>query len=268
MQFRPLMPWGLALFVSAGCQSYYPNGYGQHGPYSAFPSGTYVPTTTMPSGSGGTGPKTYPTPTEGQKSLQSGENDSTGGGDSRTVPRYQAPKGAPNDLGAPAGDDELDSIKQKGTSSRTGSGISTGSPTVDPSDELDDALSSVDSEKFVSPVEYRGDSKAAEQREPRRVAAKSGPSPYKKDPNGYAWLRGVVTRDTKSGAWRLTYSRDNLDDDPYEGNLMLADDEGLDVLKDGDVILVEGAVDRSLPDRFNRPSYRVDRMTSLKPKGE
>ncbi len=268
MQFRPLVPWGLALFVSAGCQSYYPNGYGQHGPSSAFPSGTYVPTTTMPAGSGGTGAKAFPTPVDGQKSLQSGQNDSSDGNDSKAVPKYKTPKGAPNDLGAPANDDELDSIKRKGTSSRGSSGSSTGSPAGDASDELDDGVSSVDGEKFVSPVEYRGAATAADQREPRRLAAKSAPSPYKKDPNGYSWLRGVVTRDPKTGSWRLTYSRDNLDDDPYEGNLTLADDEALDVLKDGDVILVEGTVDSSFPDRFNKPSYRVDRLTSLKPKGE
>ncbi|HEY3968421.1 MAG TPA: hypothetical protein VGM05_27990 [Planctomycetaceae bacterium] len=269
MQFRPLVPWGLALFVSVGCQSYYPNGYGQHGPSSAFPSGAYVPMTTMPAGSGGTGAKAFPTPVDGQKSLQSGQNDSSDGNGTRAVPKYKMPLGAPNDLGAPASDDDLDSIKQKGTRNRSDSGSSTGSPAGDTSDELDDSLSSVDGEKFVNPVEYRGASTGSDQSEPRRLAAKSAPSPYKKDPNGYSWLRGVVMRDPKSGSWRLTYGRDNLDDDPYEGNLTLADDEALDVLNDGDVVFVAGQIDRSSLDRFGKPTYRVDQMKGpLKPKGE
>lgn len=259
MEFRPLVPWGLALVVSAGCQSYYPNGYGHNGPYSTFPGGTYVPSTTMPPANSGGATRQYPTPVNGRNNLQP---DAPAAGSSKTVPKYRTPDGAPNDLGAPGSDDELNSIKKRGTSSRG----KPGTAADDPTDDAGDAFSSIDDERFVSPVEYRSSAAANDARGSGRVEARSVPSPYKKDPNGYSWLRGVVARDPKSGAWQLTYSRDDGDDDPYGGTLTLLDDEALDILKDGDVILVEGGIDRSSPDRHNRPSYRVDRLTPLKPR--
>jgi hypothetical protein len=268
MQFRPIVLLGLALLISTGCQSYYPNGYGHNGPYSAFPSGRYVPTTTMPAGSGGTGNDAFPTPVDGRKNLQSEQNDSQDGNESRGVPRYN-PKGAPNNLGAPPIDDQEDSINRKGQSSRGSSGPSAGSSAAETSDELDEAVSSIEGEEFVSPVEYRGAATSAEQPEPRRLVSRPAPSPYKKDPDGYSWLRGVVSRDPKSGDWRLTYNRDNPENDPYEGTLTLVDDEALDVLMDGDVVLVTGSLDRSHSDRFNKPTYRVATMKGpLTPKTE
>jgi hypothetical protein len=261
----------LALLVSAGCQSYYPNGYGHNGPYSAFPSGPYVPTTTTPGGSGATGKDAYPTPVNNEQKLQSGQYDPKDGNGSGPVPKYENPTGAPKNLGAPASDDEEDSINKNGTSRRRNSGTTNGSQGSDPPDDTDDSLTSVDDAEFASPVEYREAAPEAQQREPRRLAGKSTPSPYKKDPHGYRWLRGVVFRDSETDLWRLTYSRDDLDDDPYEGNLTLSDNPRVDALKlkDGDVILVEGALDRLHADRFNKPSYRVANVEGpLKPKSD
>ncbi|MBI3864934.1 MAG: hypothetical protein HY290_23915 [Planctomycetia bacterium] len=202
MQIRPLVPWGLALFVSAGCQSYYPNGYGHHGPYSNFPTGPYVPPVTTTPGSSGTGLKS-PTPVGGQRNLQNSESETSADG-TRKVPD---PRGAPGDLGAPATREESDSIKRGSTSNRGNSGSTTATPDKDPADDLDDSLSSIDDDRFASPVEYRGSPGDRELKEPRRIAAKTAPDPCKKDPNGYSWLRGVVSRDSKSGSWRITYSR-------------------------------------------------------------
>jgi len=44
--------------------------------------------------------------------------------------------------------------------------------------------------------------------------------------------RGVVTRDAKTESWRITYSRDPLDDDPYQGSLTLVDSKLLATLMD------------------------------------
>ncbi len=131
---------------------------------------------------------------------------------------------------------------------------------------MDDAISSLDEDKFVSPAVYRGASPNSDEGEPRRLVAKPRPSPYKKDPNGYRWLRGTVSRDPKSKVWRLRYSDDANDGDPYGGSLALVDDEALDTLIDNDVIVVEGTIDQSVPDRYGKPSYRVERMDRLKPK--
>jgi hypothetical protein len=181
---------------------------------------------------------------------------------SKSVPEYRSPSNAPNDLGAPASEDELDNSIKRGRSSR---GNSNG-PAGDISDEPDDTLSSLDDEKFVSPAMFRTPAATADEGEPRRLAARPRPSPYKKDPDGYAWLRGVVARDPKTKSWRITYSRNAVDGDPYGGSLTLVDDERLDVLIDDDVVIVEGVVDESVRDRFGKPSYRVLRMEPLVPR--
>jgi hypothetical protein len=167
----------------------------------------------------------------------------------------------PNDLGTPATEDEIDSIKEPRSSRGNKAGASRGG-----SEDPDESLSSLDDEKFVSPTQYRTTAAGVEDMEPRRLSAKPRPTPYKKDPDGYAWLRGVVARDPKTKAWRITYSRNGIDGDPYGGSLTLVDDEALDTLIDEDVIFVEGAVDESVPDRFGKPSYRVLRMERLVPK--
>src|SRR5262245_22862979 len=41
MHLRPIVPMGLALIASAGCQSYFPYGYGNTNPYPPM-SGTYT----------------------------------------------------------------------------------------------------------------------------------------------------------------------------------------------------------------------------------
>lgn len=267
MHSRSLVPIGLALVVTAGCQSYFPNGYGYNGPYSSFPAGTYAPPGAMspsgsrPSANSAQGAGQFPTPVGGQMNLAPNQPRGQSPKNSKSVPEYRSPGGAPADLGAPASDDELDPIK-RGRSSRGNLGGS-GS---DIADEPDDSLSSLDDERFVSPTQFRTAAASSEDLEPRRLSAKPRPSPYKKDPDGYAWLRGVVARDPKTKSWRMTYSRNGVDGDPYGGSLTLVDDESLDTLIDDDVVFVAGAVDESVPDRFGKPSYRVLRMERLVPR--
>lgn len=275
MHFRSLVPTLLALAVTTGCQSYFPNGYGYNGPYSSFPAGTYAPagaTGSRPSANSAQGAGQFPTPVGGQMKLDSNQTRGQSPKNSKPVPDYRSPdyrspSDAPNDLGTPATEDELDPIK-RGRSSRgnpTGATGSTGT-TGDDSDDPEESLTSLDDEKFVSPTLYRTTAATTEDMEPRRLSARSRPSPYKKDPDGYAWLRGVVVRDPKTRAWRITYSRNGHDGDLYGGSLTLVDDESLDTLIDDDVVIVEGTVDESVPDRFGKPSYRVLRMQPLVPK--
>ena len=267
MHLKSLVPTWLALVVMAGCQSYFPNGYGYNGPYSAFPSGTYVaPGATSPSGSRPSANSAqaagqYPTPVAGQLNSVPDQTRGQSPRNSKSVPEYRSPNDAPANLGAPASGDELDSIK-RGSSSLGNPGGSAD----DGSDEPDESLSSRDDEKFVSPAVYRSGAAGSDDGEPRRLAAKPRPSPYKKDPNGYSWLRGVVARDPKTKSWRIIYSRNAVDGDPYGGSLTLIDDESLDVLIDDDVIFVAGSIDESIRDRFGKPCYRVQKMEPLVPK--
>ncbi len=270
MHLRPLVPMGLALLILPGCQSYFPYGYGNTSPYPGV-SGTYTPpVTTSPSrstspGNLQDGSAQFPTPTGSRSNAPAGQN--RGQSSQGQVPdsRFSEPGRFPSNLGSPAaGDDNGDSIR-RGTSSHDG-------PTKridEAGEDLGDSLSSTDGEEFKSPTPYRQASASSDDPDVRRPSAKPVPSPYKKDPGGYKWLRGVVARDPKTNAWRITYSRNPLDNDPYRGSLTLIDDELLDSLMDDDVIYVEGKVDPSAPDRYGKPSYRVIKMTPpLHPKEE
>src|SRR5262249_37152318 len=127
--------------------------------------------------------------------------------------------------------------------------------------------SSFEDDKFLSPAPYRAASASSDDAEIGRVVSKPRPSPYSRDP-GYKWVRGVVARDARTNSWRITYSRDPLDSDPYGGSLTLVDAPLLDILMDDDIVLVEGAVDRSATDRYGKPSYRAVRVSPLKPKDD
>jgi len=263
MNIRPFVPMGLALCLCTGCQSYFPNGYGYSGPYSSFPAGSYAGAATAPA-TGSRQPAAapqsagqFPTPVNKPATATGGQSLK----DQKLVPKYRDPGDTPANLGAPASNDELDSIK-RGTSSRKNGNSSAD----EPEDELGDALSSLDDESFAKPAPYRTASASVEAPEPRRLSSSSGPSPYKKDPEGYAWLRGVVVRDGKNGSWRITYSRDADDNDQYGGTLTLVDDDRFDTLIDHDIVIVKGRVDKSLPDRFGKPTYRVEQLQRLVPK--
>jgi hypothetical protein len=182
----------------------------------------------------------------------------------KSVPTYPDAGSAPASLGAPAAEDDDDNSIRRGRTS-----IDRGAKRAeDSADEPEASLSSIDDDHYLSPTPYRAASATSDDPGVRRPGSKPRSSPYKKDPAGYKWLRGVVARDPKSKSWRITYSRDPLDNDPYGGSLTLVDDEVLDTLMDDDVVVVEGKVDASVPDKYGKPCYRVTRATPLAPKDE
>src|SRR5438552_14244659 len=263
MHIRPFVPMGLALFVSTGCQSYFPYGYGNAGPYPPVSQGTYssqgsgTPSLGAPSATIQQGTGQYQTSPNGQKNMTSGQPRSQSPKNQKLVPDPRDAGGAPANLGASGSDDDgVDGIRrpassQNGPAKRIDEGV----------DDSEESLSSADDERFVSPV-----SASSDDLEVRGPASKPRPSPYKKDPIGYSWLRGVVARDQKNNSWRITYSRDPLDGDQYGGSLTLVDDEILDMLIDGDVVLIQGKIDRTVVDRYGKPSYRATSVDPLKAK--
>ncbi len=95
----------------------------------------------------------------------------------------------------------------------------------------------------------------------------SQPQPFGYDRQAYTWLRGVVDYDENEGAWHLMYSLKPSPDDPYGGDLTLADHPDLAKLKDGDVVLVEGRLDPHLLDSLGKPRYRIEKLVGpLSPK--
>src|SRR5262245_20983598 len=200
MRFRPLMPTGLALVMMTGCQSYFPYGYGNSSPYPPVtgpypPAGSVSPGGTRSPGSAPSGGQ-FPTPNNSNSSGQMNLNSGTGRAQPAKgrVPdaRFSDPGNAPTSLGAPASEDEEDSIKG-GRSSLD----APGKRIEDLGDDADPEMSSADDERYVSPAPFRPASATSDDFATRRSVSKPRSSPYKKDPNGYTWLRGVVAFDPK-----------------------------------------------------------------------
>lgn len=88
--------------------------------------------------------------------------------------------------------------------------------------------------------------------------------PYAFDADGYTWLRGIVGYDHTEQTWSVTYDVTPDTWDSYAGHLTLVGEVPPDV-KDGDVVLIEGAIDAAQTDRFGKPVYRVATCAALEP---
>lgn len=94
------------------------------------------------------------------------------------------------------------------------------------------------------------------------------PNPFAHDTEAYRFLRGLVTYDDQLQAWSIIYDDKPSRDDEFGGVFTLADHPGLTVLKDNDVVYLEGQVSESLMDEFGKPRYIVKHLSKLKPKAE
>jgi hypothetical protein len=266
MQIRSLMLVGLALANLAGCQSYFPNGYSNAGPYSAFPPGGYGP----PPGSAGP-PSTY----QQGRTLPPGRitTDNPPLNNNRPPSRGQnnvpQPR-EPGSLGAP--DNEDDQTIRRGTGARE----------IPPSrlnglDESEEIKDSLGSEGFLSPKQLNRSNDIEETAAiddadelplvtQRPAPSRPIPNPYYFDKQGYALMQGKVMRDPQGGGWRLRYT-ENPTQDTYGGSLLLVGNEDeIDTLMDDDTIRVRGRIDPSAKDSRGKPVYRVDQLEFVKPK--
>lgn len=267
MQTRIWATAAFGLVVSAGCQSYFPNGYGGMSPYSAMPPGGYGPSGAVPSQGPATtlGSPSSSIPSTGTLSeapryqpKSPGYQPTPGAKDPSLIPRYpDAGAGStPSHLGTPLDNEDSDVIRRPTTSKQQGGARLDGL-----SEDAPDTLNAFGEEGFASPMPMR--TASGETDSEIRTAARPKRTPYKFDRNGYTWLRGVVTRDEQNNAWRLTYSSDPRDDRRLGGSVTLQDDNELDVLNDGDIVLVEGEISQKT-DRFGKPMYRVNNMKRLR----
>jgi hypothetical protein len=86
---------------------------------------------------------------------------------------------------------------------------------------------------------------------------------YAYDTTGHRWLQGVVSYDPRDKSWGIVYSDDPAASDPHAGYLTLVKDPKLAVLKDGDVVRLDGEVDPGRVDFSGRPSYAVRQITHI-----
>jgi len=264
MQTRSLMMMGLALVGATGCQSYFPNGYGSTGPY--FPPGAYVaPPSGQPSNptyqSGQTFPPGRVTPPVGQMKneapLKSEGGGATGAGQ-KPVPDYRDPVTTPRNLGTPK-DDEEPTLRKP--TSRRGSGPARleGFP-----DDPGEDLSRADDEQFTPPIETASAVVIEDAAPSNRRRATPGLFRHAED---HSFLRGIVEREPQGKGWRLRYSDDPTDGDPYGGTLKLVGHKKIDGLDADDTIYVEGEIDERVKDGYGKPTYRVSVLKAVKPRG-
>jgi len=77
----------------------------------------------------------------------------------------------------------------------------------------------------------------------------------------FQWLRGVLAKDSQTGAWTIVYNDQPETGDRWSGHLSLSSSPYLENLRDGDVVEVQGHLDDVIHDRQGRPVYSI---TSLK----
>ena len=77
------------------------------------------------------------------------------------------------------------------------------------------------------------------------------------DADSYRWLRGVVNYDLQSKTWNIIYTATPHKSDAYAGKFTLQNDQRLGILKNKDVVLIEGAVDSEVRDNLGKPTYRI-----------
>lgn len=99
--------------------------------------------------------------------------------------------------------------------------------------------------------------------EPTSTTAKLNPFGRDTRHANPTWLRGVIEYDTKLRTWSILYSANPDPRDANGGVLTLARHPNLAKCRDGEVVLVEGAIDASQTDARGKPMYVLDNITPL-----
>ena len=97
------------------------------------------------------------------------------------------------------------------------------------------------------------------------VVRGQAPNPYKYDSENYRWLRGVVDYDEKSQTWNIIYDVDPDPNDEFGGSIVLSGADRFGKIKNGDVVLVNGGIDRKNLDELGKPQFRGEKLEKLVP---
>jgi hypothetical protein len=245
---RLWLPIAGGFLLSCGCyspmsgQPQFQSYPGQMQPGTVYP-GTVYPGSTYPGGTYSPGTPTYtPTPDGGNAPYyDSGTSSNTG---NRPVPDYDDAATSPYfpDSGT-ASSPNWDTPGAAASPSPTPSGTS---PFGDTAEDFHEPIPA-----GTEPISFERDVTSLTR------------LPYGYDPAQHQWVQGVVSYDARQQAWGIVYNINPDPADPHAGYLTLGDDPRLASLKDGDVIRVDGEVDPSRPDMYNRATYEVSRITPI-----
>lgn len=97
-------------------------------------------------------------------------------------------------------------------------------------------------------------------------SSQHSPSPFNYDKQNYRWLRGIIEFDEQEKSWNITYNATPDKSDKFGGNIVLIDQGKLNRFTNGDVVLLDGAIDGSKQDQMGKPCYRISKAQRLLPK--
>ena len=115
--------------------------------------------------------------------------------------------------------------------------------------------------EFVAPIPLTPTSAVPGEAAGSAVSVHAQPSPYLYDHQNFQWLRGVVQYAPTARAWQITYDPQPDPKDQFGGRITLTDHQGLDLLHNNDVVLVDGNLDQSAVDLQGNPRFRVSQVT-------
>jgi hypothetical protein len=260
----------LALAVLSGCYSYNPYGYGGYPEVlSTVPTPTIAPSVgpipgqplppgvvpigpqaATPNGVVGSGlmPPTLATPTPATLPTTT-----------QPVPNYQDP----TDSAAGAVGQEPGNAGDGAAKSSTLRIPADGTLTSGVTESAGDVIQAGAATKAKPPAEFTAPATAV----PIDAAPTSVPaineSNYGYDTAGYTWFKGTVEYDRADGAWHLMYSVTPSQNDPYGGDISLADDPRLEALQHNDVIYVTGSLKSGLTDRVGKPRFQIQQLSNI-----
>ncbi|MCC7421560.1 MAG: hypothetical protein IT428_14845 [Planctomycetaceae bacterium] len=108
--------------------------------------------------------------------------------------------------------------------------------------------------EFAAPI-----IKAEASRKPQRH-----PNPHDFDRNAYRWIRGTVDYDEEDKSWYLIYNLTPDENDVHQGGLTLVGDPVvLGALHDGDVVQVEGEVQKAAEGFRHSTVFHVEKLEGL-----
>jgi hypothetical protein len=133
------------------------------------------------------------------------------------------------------------------------------------------AVATVDPQSFERPIE----SERRDRDGLITVSAKAssagpmlkGSDPCDYDRVKYSWLRGIVDFEKRDSSWHIIYSQRPDPHDTYGGAIGLVGSRKLDTLHSGDVVYIEGRVDKHRLDSRGKPQYVIegDQVTYVAP---
>lgn len=270
-----------------GCYSHYPSSvYGPSGypgfygnpPPGAFPQGGTVISPGLPAqGSGTTLSPGASSPSDGRStnrwlpgSSAPAFNPATdgvpAGGADKPVPDYVDPTSSGGSAAPPfGGGGDFNDTNTVGDPDRS----SDASGTSDDGDSPFDGAASnegANDDPFVAPtIPLVAVSTTSNAPPESPIVRGQKPSPYKYDRQNYRWLRGVVDYDEPSRTWNIIYDIEPDPNDEFGGSIVLLGADRFGTLKNSDVVLVEGGIDRENLDEFGKPQFRVEKLDRLVP---